>query len=115
MRRSAARLSAEMPSWNALTRSGRGSGRGVRGAPGLARRTMFFFLAGFLPRLFGERERALVNVPARQAGRLRHFADGVFERHARERLAQHGFGVAETRPFRRLRRRDDDNDFTARF
>src|ERR1700722_14041475 len=81
----AARLSAERPSRNALTRSGRGAG-----FSGSARRAM----AGFLC-VFGERERALINLAPRQTGRVGHFGHRVFDRNAAERLAQQDFGIGD--------------------
>src|SRR5580658_7888083 len=84
----AARLSADRPSRNAATRSGRGPG--LAGPSGSARRA----ITGVLTFVLGQRQRALIELPPRQAGGLGHFADGVLERNTGQRLAQHGVGVA---------------------
>ena len=53
---------------------------------GSARRAMV--VACSILGFFGERQRALINLAPRQAGRIGDFADGVFQRNAGERLAQ---------------------------
>src|SRR5580704_6308912 len=107
----AARLSADRPSLNAATRSGRAAGlvaglAGLRWA-GLAR--------GGMIGLFAEFERALVKLAPRHAGDVGDFADGVLERYTRHRRAQQRVGLAGARLRRRLRRSDHENDFAARF
>ncbi len=106
----AARLSAERPSWNALRRSGRGAGfERLSAARHVAPSRLCFLI------VFGERQRALINLAPRQAGRIRHFGDGVFERNAGQRLAQQRFGIGRAHRRRRVRRRDDKDDLAARF
>src|SRR5580692_7534918 len=101
----AARLSAESPSRNAATRAGRGS-CSTR-SNGLARRAMVVLLR--------KRERSLIEIAARQSGGKRHFAHGILERNARQRLAQQRFGVISARLLLRGRWRDDEHDLTAQF
>lgn len=81
----AARLSAEMPTRNAACRSGRGAGfiaRGGLGARG-GELSRCVIAAVLLAAVFGERERALIDLAARTAGGERHFADRVLDRDAR--------------------------------
>src|SRR5580704_6188356 len=103
----AARLSADRPSLNAATRSGRAAG--LRWA-GLARGGKIAGMIG----LFAEFKRALIKLAPRHAGHFGDLAYGILERYARHRRAQQCVGLAGARLRRRPRRSDYQNDFAAR-
>src|SRR5262249_11139500 len=103
----AARLSAEMPSLNAATRSCRGP---LVGFDGSIRRAMIRPLLGFLR----ERQRALVDFAARQPSRLRPFAHGVLGRSTGKGLAQQYVHITNAGPLRR-RRPNDQHELAAQF
>src|ERR1700742_2340930 len=97
-----------MPVRKATWRSGSGSPFGGFGlSPGA--RKLFSVIAIVLR----ERERALIDLAARTPGGERHFADGVFHRHAGERIAQELIHIGRAAVIVR-RRPDDDDDLTAR-
>ena len=62
-----------------------------------------------------QRERALIDVAARQAGRDRDFAHRILERRRASACAQQRIRIVRARLLRRRRRRDDQNEFAARF
>src|SRR5579862_8188297 len=108
MSQAAARLSAEIPTRNAASFSGRAwrleTGFAVRRGAGGA--------SSCIARLLGQRKRALIDLAARPPRRQRHLADRVLDRDAEKRAAQQIVDLAGI-GFIIGRRRDDDHELAA--